>query len=139
MKNRCKYPSNGNYKNYGGRGIKVCDEWSRSFLAYYDYTMSLPDANKGLSLDRIDNNGNYEPGNVRWADSHTQSANKSKRRNSKTRYIGVTAMRNSFQSYLDENGNHYHFGTYKTQKEAVMARDKFIIDNGLTQFPLQVL
>ena len=64
MKNRCKYSSNENYNHYGGRGISVCREWQDSFLTYYNYIMSLPDAEKGLSLDRIENDGNYEPGNV---------------------------------------------------------------------------
>lgn len=72
MKQRCTNPKKPEWKNYGGRGIGVCKEWLESFQAFYDYIGDVPD---GLTLDRVDNDGNYEPGNVRWADRVTQSYN----------------------------------------------------------------
>lgn len=77
MKQRCTNPKQAQYKNYGGRGISVCAEWLNSFEAFYDHVSQLPHfGEKGRSLDRINNNGNYEPGNVRWATAAEQTRNR---------------------------------------------------------------
>lgn len=77
MRKRCYSKSNISYKNYGGRGITVCDEWLVDFLKFYNYVSVLEHyGEQGYSIDRIDNDGNYEPGNVRWADWITQNNNK---------------------------------------------------------------
>lgn len=87
MKNRCFNPKNYGFKNYGGRGIKVCDEWKDDFQAFYDHVSQLPHfGEEGYSLDRINNNGNYEPGNVRWATRTEQ--NKNKRHPKKYKKVG---------------------------------------------------
>ena len=76
MKNRCNNPKNYAYKNYGGRGITVCDEWENDFTKFRDWAMSHGYADN-LSIDRIDVNGNYEPENCRWTEMKTQQRNKS--------------------------------------------------------------
>jgi hypothetical protein len=76
MKNRCLSQKSGSWKLYGGRGISVYSEWVKSFDSFYDYIGARP--SKECSLDRIDNNGNYEPGNVRWATRSTQGINRRK-------------------------------------------------------------
>lgn len=77
MKDRCTRPGANRYHRYGGRGIKVCREWSDSFQAFYDYVSKLPHfGEEGRSLDRIDNEGDYEPGNVRWATAEEQAGNR---------------------------------------------------------------
>lgn len=77
MRQRCESPLHERYKAYGGRGIHVCDEWARDFRAFYNYVSQLPHfGEKGYTLDRINNDGNYEPGNVRWATAYTQAHNK---------------------------------------------------------------
>jgi len=74
MKTRCYAPSYRGYHNYGGRGIRVADEWRNSFEAFYAHVGPRPSAQH--SIDRIDNGGNYEPGNVRWATRNEQQGNK---------------------------------------------------------------
>lgn len=74
MKNRCYNKKMIQFKDYGGRGISVCEEWRNNFLAFYTH---VGDAPQGTTLDRIDTNGNYEPGNVRWATTKEQGQNKS--------------------------------------------------------------
>jgi len=70
---RCTDPKARNYPYYGGRGITLCDRWRQSFKAFHEDVGTRPD---GMTLDRIDVNGNYEPGNVRWATKIEQEANK---------------------------------------------------------------
>jgi hypothetical protein len=65
MKDRCSNKNNKRYKNYGARGIAVCDEWKNDFKSFYNWAMSNG-YNEGLHIDRINNNGNYDPSNCRF-------------------------------------------------------------------------
>lgn len=77
IRRRCFDPRRKAYKNYGGRGITVCNEWRNDFQAFFDYVSKLDHFGEGgYSIDRINNNGNYEPGNVRWATDTEQARNK---------------------------------------------------------------
>lgn len=81
MKARCFNCNSKSYKDYGGRGIKVCDEWKNNFQAFYNYVSKLPHfCEEGYTLDRINNDGNYEPNNVRWATRKEQVHNRRKQR-----------------------------------------------------------
>jgi len=73
MKARCQNPRHRQFNDYGGRGIKVCPEWSTSFDTFRSHMGDRPD---GLELDRINNDGNYEPGNCRWATPKQNSNNR---------------------------------------------------------------
>ena len=79
IKNRCFNEKAHGFCRYGGRGITMCKEWKNDFLSFYEYVSKLPNAfETGYSLDRINNDGNYEPCNVRWATNTEQVRNREK-------------------------------------------------------------
>ncbi len=77
IKQRCLNSNYRQYKDYGGRGISLYNPWVNNFWAFYIYLNTIIGLRPGkeYSLDRINNNGNYEPGNIRWADRSTQNKN----------------------------------------------------------------
>lgn len=88
MLRRCENPDDIGYRSYGGRGIKVCERWHDFELYYADITRLLGPCPPRKSMDRIDNDGGYEPGNVRWATAGEQAEN---RRTTNPR-TGLTSM-----------------------------------------------
>lgn len=94
MIRRCNNPNNGKYHNYGGRGIKVCDEW-KTFKSFKNWAFENgydPNAQYGkCSLDRIDNDGDYTPENCRWVDFHTQCLNTRRNRIISVNGVSLTA------------------------------------------------
>lgn len=89
MKSRCYNNNNPRYIDYGGRGITICDEWLTDFVVFCNWAISNG-YQEGLQLDRIDNDGNYEPSNCRWVDIKTQGRNK--RNNKYITYQGETKL-----------------------------------------------
>ena len=75
IKRRCYYKKDNAYSYYGGRGITVCDEWKNDFMAFYNWAMANG-YSEVLTIDRINNDGNYEPNNCRWITQKEQQSNK---------------------------------------------------------------
>lgn len=97
MKDRCMNPSHKSYKYYGEKGVKICLEWQKSFENFRDWALSNG-YQEGLSIDRIDVKGNYEPSNCRWATLEQQANNKTT--NHFLTYNGKTQTINQWADYL---------------------------------------
>jgi hypothetical protein len=95
MKGRCLNQKDISYKRYGGRGIKVCERW----LIFENFLKDMkPTYRVGLSLDRIDNNGNYEPSNCKW--STVKQQNRNRRDNHSIIFSGLTKTVNEWAEFL---------------------------------------
>jgi hypothetical protein len=90
MNGRCTNPNNPRYEYYGGRGIAVCDRWRGSFE---NFLADVGERPPGLTLERIDNNKGYEPGNVKWASWAEQALNKRRIGTQKLTHADVLAIR----------------------------------------------
>jgi hypothetical protein len=135
MKARCYNPKSTQYKRYGDRGIKICDEWVNNFEAFYEYMGQAPE---GLTIDRINNDGNYEPGNVRWANRTAQCINRSKfneNRSTGHRNVYMFGARQSKKRYtvrFHRECKPIYLGYFSTLKEAIKARDLWLKENPYT-------
>jgi len=98
FKDRCYNQNNKHYMNYGGRGIKVCEEWKNDFNAFHDWAMANG-YKDGLTIDRINNDGNYEPSNCRWASVKEQQNNRRC-----TVFITYNGIMKPLQEWADELG-----------------------------------
>lgn len=132
MNHRCINPNSQDYPDYGGRGISVCEEWLdiKNFVEWAEATH--PNI-EGVSLDRIDVNGNYEPSNCRWADSITQANNRRINKNNTSGYVGIDYREgeNKYVARISVLDTRVYVGYFDTLEEAVQARDNYIIDNNL--------
>lgn len=125
---RCTNPKNIDYKNYGGRGINIYNEWKNNFTSFYNYLENVIGLKtEGMSLDRINNDGNYEPGNIRWANSVTQARNRRIRSNNKSGYTGVHFCKktNKYISLISINRKQVYIGSFDCPKKASDEYEKY--------------
>ncbi len=123
IKHRCHNPKHHRYKYYGARGIEVCPEWRESYETFRDYINThLGERPEGHSLDRINNDGNYEPGNVRWATTKQQNRNSRPSLN-RTLPVGVYEHGDKLHSYIAIPGmkKNLHLGMFDTPELAKAA------------------
>ena len=125
------------YPNYGGRGITICDEWKNDFKSFYDWAMSNGYSDE-LTIDRIDNAGNYCPENCRWATKSIQSRNQRMQKNNTSGYRGVWYNEDTkkFKVSIRINKIYKYLGTFKTAVEGAIAYNNYIIENNLEGFIL---
>lgn len=122
MIQRCHNSNNLRYKDWGGRGIKVCDEW-REFEPFRDWAFKNGYSDK-LSIDRINNDGNYEPSNCRWVDNITQMRNTRTPCTNTSGVKGVTFYRRTGKwiAQIGVNKKMIRLGYYNTIEDAAYAR-----------------
>lgn len=138
---RCENPKDKGYNNYGARGISIFPEWRHNVNLFYDYVSKLDNFEKNkYVLDRINNDGNYEPGNLRWVNYNVSNLNKRPPRHNTSGYIGVRK----------EYGCQTYFSSITINKKQIIiarshnplivaqARDNYIIAHNLRGYRLSV-
>lgn len=121
MKSRCYNKNNDAYNYYGGRGVKVCDEWLNDPNIFYKWALENGYSNE-LTLDRIDVNGNYEPCNCRWVSRKVQMCNT--RRNKFITYKGVTKTIQEWAEELRIKPRTLHNRLYRSKMDVDLAFKK---------------
>jgi len=132
IKRRCYNKNIPQYNDWGGRGIKVCKEWKEDFNKFYDWSMANG-YDENLSIDRIDNDGNYEPSNCRWTTRSVQSSNTRIRSNNTSGYTGIgwSKDKGRWTCYIQYKGKIIYYDSSSNKEYLSAMRNKFIIDNNL--------
>lgn len=140
MIRRCYNPNCANYKHYGARGITVCDDWRGEFGLNNFRKWALTNGySKELSLDKIDNDGQYSPENCRWTTRREQNINKRPSIKGSTGFVGINIHSSSYEGHIYyygrvrvESGKTMCTGNSSSLKLAIIMRNNFIIENKLT-------
>lgn len=123
MRQRCYYKLHDYYEIYGGRGITVCNNWKNSFE---NFLKDMGEKPPGMSLDRIDTNGDYYKENCRWANASLQGFNTNKHSNNSSGRTGVSfhGVTNKWQASIGVNNETLYLGIFETYEEASDVRTK---------------
>lgn len=143
MIERCENPKVKCYELYGGRGIKVCDEWKdkeKGFVNFYNWAFEngyvyekLPSGRNRLTIDRIDGTKNYSPDNCRWVDQTIQCCNRNFLPTNTSGYRGVSWSKTERKwiSVISIKHKTIRLGGFATQKQAVETRNNYIDEHNL--------
>ncbi|MEG0359729.1 MAG: hypothetical protein RR598_10730 [Anaerorhabdus sp.] len=125
IKYRIKNKSASDYEYYGGKNISMCDEWESNFESFYEWSISNG-YNDTLTIDRIDNNGNYEPSNCRWISHQKNCFNRGLFSNNTSGCAGVTFDKrtNSWRANIMVDGKNIYLGRHKNIADAIASRKK---------------
>ena len=124
---RCHDSNDASFEKYGGRGIKVFDPWKKDIAAFIRYIELLPGAgNHSLTIDRIDNDEGYIPGNLRLATYSTQ--NRNRRSRGSVPFRGVSHKRSGFVARISDSGKTRNLGTFSSQEEASKAYEEALAE-----------
>ena len=133
IKDRCLNKNNTNYESYGGRGIKICDEWINDFSVFYKWAIDAG-WEEGLDTDRINNDGNYEPSNCRFVTY--QQNNENKRLLTKLNTSGYRGVHQRKSGFFRATVRRFYKAVYSksgflTAKDAAIARDIYCIEHNI--------
>ena len=121
IRQRCNNPNDKDYEDYGGRGIRVCEEWDKSSEAFVRWALENGYADN-LSIDRIDTNSGYSPENCRWATWTQQARNKRIEKINSTGVAGVSMDRGKYRAIIYVNNKKVDLGRHDTLEEEAEAR-----------------
>ena len=132
MTQRCCNPNHKQFKDWGGRGITIAEEF-KDFKFYANYIESLPNYSEKGTVDRIDNMKGYIPGNLRWTDYNTQISNQRYSGKGFNKYTGVNYSKthNRWVARITFKGKTLCSNVFLTEKEALEFRNKYIIEHNL--------
>lgn len=126
MKKRCYNKNQKSYKNYGMRGIKVCNKWLYNFEEFFWWAISAGWGCPGLQIDRINNNKNYSPENCRWVTRSINSKNRNPYGLIKEKYIWFNKKTQKYIVQVCLSGKQKYIGGFKTLKEAINKREEYL-------------
>lgn len=132
MKRRCNLETDGGYENYGGRGIKVCDRWMEPApQGFLNFVEDMGEKPEGLTLERVDVNGNYSKENCIWADRTQQCFNRRKFKNKTSEFVGVhwDAWKEKWVATLKKNGEVKLCSVFKSEESAARAYDEACLEH----------
>jgi len=131
IKNRCTNHKSKHFENYGGRGISICNDWMINPMSFIEWSM-INGYDENLTIDRIDNDGNYEPSNCRWTTMEVQARNKRKLSKKNTSgYRGVYWHNKKWYARIGVSGEEIHIGVFNDKISAAMAYDRYVSHNNL--------
>ena len=137
-KKRCYNKKSQYYKDYGGRGIVMCEEWKNDFKSFYDWAM-VHGYKDELMIDRERVNGNYDPSNCRFVTPCISAQNtRLLRSDNKTGYRGVSVFGNKWMGNIQWNKKLYYLGLFNTPELAAEAYNNFVVEHK-TEHPLNIL